>query len=275
MTAKLLIDTSRQEHVTVLTMNRPEKRNAYDTELSQLLAEALRAFDQDDDQYVAVLTGAGDLAFCAGRDMTERAEGGGRVDLGRGARGGSTGGLITDMMGVGSVAKPVIAAVNGLAVGGGAELALAADIRIASEDAWFGLFEPKRGIVAGAAVHLLPRTIGYGDAAWMLLTGERVPAAEAHRIGLVQRVVPPEQLLDEALRTAASICALSQVSVRVVKRVLRFRRDTMLREAINLSEAMHELLYLGDDAAEGVAAFAEKREPAFSNRWPRPDGRRA
>src|SRR5690606_20040348 len=132
--------------------------------------------------------------------------------------------------GVGAVRKPMIAAVNGLAVGGGVELALHCDIRIASHEAWFGLFEPKRGIVAGVAVQLLPRMIAHGDAAWMLLTAERVPAAEAHRMGLVQKVVPHGDLLDEALALAATMGGLSQLALQTTKRLMNLQRNAMLRE---------------------------------------------
>jgi enoyl-CoA hydratase/carnithine racemase len=257
MPNSLLVE--RCGHTTVFTLNRPERRNSYDGELIAGLRAAMRTFDDDLDQHVGILTGAGDVAFCSGSDMgaTDRA-------------GGAPVGLIehTEMFGVGAVSKPMIAAVNGLAVGGGVELSLNCDIRIASDQAWFGLFEPKRGIVAGVAVHLLPRMMAYGDAAWMLLTAERVSAEEAHRMGLVQRIVEHGRLLDEALAVASAIGKLSQVSVQATKRIMSMHRNALLRESVLLYREVMARASLADDGREGMQAFAEKREPQFSNRWP-------
>ena len=175
---------------------------------------------------------------------------------------------ITDTFGIGATTKPVIAAVNGLAVAGGCEIAMACDFRIASENAWFGLFEPKRGLVAGAAVHLLPRMISYGDASWMLLTAARVEAADALRIGLVQRVVPAADLMTVAMETAEGMCAMSQVSLQLAKQVLRHNRDLALKESVDYGSALSRLLNISDDADEGIAAFREKRDTNFSNVWP-------
>jgi E-phenylitaconyl-CoA hydratase len=256
--AKLIVD--RRDHTTILTLNRPEKRNAYDDELVAAITDAMMAFEADPDQYVAVVTGAGELAFCSGSDLsTPRA---GRPNVGPRPF------PLTDMFGIGAVSKPVIAAVNGLAVGGGCEIALASDIRIAADTAWFGLFEPKRGIIPGVAAQLLPRVVSYGDAAWMLLTAERVDASEAHRIGLVQKVVPAADLLAEALRVAEGISALSQVAVQSIKKLLRNQRDLLLKESLVLGEVVTQLFHLGPDVQEGMRAFAEKRDPRFTNRWP-------
>lgn len=259
MSDVLLVE--RHGHITVFTMNRPERRNAYDGALIGALRAAMHDFDSDPEQHVGVLTGAGDLAFCSGSD------------LGAGARAGQSGpppGPLehTEMFGVGAVRKPMIAAVNGLAVGGGLELALNCDIRIASDRAWFGLFEPKRGIVAGVAVHLLPRMVSFGDAAWMLLTAERVEAEEALQMRLVQRVVPHEELLGRCLEIAEGIGKLSQLSVQASKRVMSVQRNAALRESVVVYEEVLARLQLAEDRAEGMQAFAEKREPQFANRWP-------
>ena len=184
----------RHGHVTVFTLDRPEKSNAYDDETMDEIGDAFVAFEADPEQYVGIVTGAGD-AFCSGNDLSS--PGGGRI------RTGPRRFPLTDMFGVGATTKPVIAAVNGLAVAGGCEIALACDFRIAADTAWFGLFEPKRGLVPGAAIQLLPRMLNYGDASWMLLTAARVDADEALRIGLVQKVVPAATLMDVALETAA------------------------------------------------------------------------
>ncbi len=261
MSDALLVD--RHGHTTVFTLNRPERRNSYDTELVESIKEAMIYFDEDPDQHVGILTGAGDLAFSSGSDLATD-----RTDPRR-----RRPGLLehVEMFGVGAVSKPMIAGVNGLAVGGGLELALNCDIRIASERAWFGLFEPKRGIVAGVAVHLLPRMISFGDAAWMLLTAERVPAAEAHRMGLVQKVVSHDDLLEECLAVAKTIGALSQVSVQATKRVMSMRRNAMLTESMVLYREIMERVVLAGDQDEGMRAFAGKRDPSFPNRWPSKD----
>jgi enoyl-CoA hydratase/carnithine racemase len=258
---ELLVE--RQGHVTLMTMNRPAKRNAHDQAMMSGFEEAFREFTSDPDQWVAIVTGAGDLAFSAGGDLAGVAA--------RGASATEHGPLSkesTDLFGIGSCPKPVIAAVNGLAVGGGAEIALNCDIRIAADTAWFGLFEPRHAMVAGVAVHLLPRMVSLGDALYMLLTSDRITAAEAHRIGLVQQVVPPPQLLEEAHRVADMICQGSQVAVRATKRIVHFHRRALTREAIDLSHAVHELLYLSEDSQEGPRAFAEKRPAQFTHRWP-------
>ncbi|MBW8825176.1 MAG: enoyl-CoA hydratase/isomerase family protein [Acidobacteria bacterium] len=252
----------RRGHVTVFTMNRPEKRNAHDLAMMEQLEQGFSAFDDDPEQWVAIVTGAGDVAFSAGGDLKRVAA--------EGASAGRHGPLnreSTDLFGIGSSPKPVIAAVNGLAVGGGMEIALNCDIRIASENAWFGLTEPRHAMIAGVGVHLLPRMVSLGDALYTLLTSDRIPAQEAHRMGLVQRVVPSGELLDEAMRAAEMICLGSQVAVRATKRIVSFHRRALTREAIDLSHAMHELLYLSDDSREGPLAFAEKRQPNFTHRW--------
>jgi enoyl-CoA hydratase/carnithine racemase len=243
----------------VFTLDRPEKRNAYDDEMSAAITAGFRAFDADPDQYVAVVTGAGE-AFCSGNDLSTPS--GGRI------RSGPRAFPLTDMMGIGAVAKPVIAAVNGLAVAGGCEIALACDFRIAADTAWFGLFEPKRGLIPGTAMQLLPRMLTYGDASWFLLTAARVDADEAHRIGLVQKVVPAADLMTEAMAVADGICELSQVSVQAIKKVLRHHRDLLLKESLEYGDALAQLLNLGPDVDEGIQAFREKRPPSFSNRWP-------
>ena len=172
------------------------------------------------------------------------------------------------MFGFGATTKPLIAAVNGLAVAGGCEIAMACDFRIAADAAWFGLFEPKRGLVPGVAIQLLPRMINYGDASWMLLTAARVEAADALRIGLVQQVVPAADLMAVAMESAQGMCAMSQVSLQMIKQVLRHQRDLALKESLEYGAVLSRLLNLGEDVDEGIAAFREKRDTDFGNRWP-------
>jgi enoyl-CoA hydratase/carnithine racemase len=249
----------RHDHVTVFTLDRPEKKNAYDDETKQQIGDAVLAFDADPDQYVGIVTGAGD-AFCSGSDLSTPTGG----QIARGHRRFQH----SEMFGIGASKKPMIAAVNGLAVAGGCEIAMACDFRIAADTAWFGLMEPKRGLVPGAAIQLFPRILNYGDASWMLLTAARVDAADALRIGLVQQVVPATELMDVAMATAQDMCSLSQVSLQLIKSVLRQQRDRGLAESLDYGSALSRLLNLGDDFAEGIAAFREKRDTSFTNRWP-------
>jgi enoyl-CoA hydratase/carnithine racemase len=249
----------RHDHVTVFTLDRPEKKNAYDDETKEAIGDAVLAFDADPDQYVGIVTGAGD-AFCSGNDLSTPT--GGRISTEQRRF------LLSDMFGIGASTKPMIAAVNGLAVAGGCEIAMACDFRIAADTAWFGLMEPKRGLVPGAAIQLFPRMLNYGDASWMLLTAARVEAADALRIGLVQQVVPAAELMDVALATAQDMCTMSQVSLQLIKRVLRQQRDRGLAESLDYGLALSRLMNLGDDVDEGIAAFREKRATQFTNRWP-------
>jgi len=249
----------RHDHVTVFTLDRPDKKNAYDDETIDEIGDSIVAFDDDPDQYVGIVTGAGD-AFCSGSDLSTPS--GGRIKTGPRRF------ALSDMLGVGATRKPMIAAVNGLAVAGGAEIAMACDFRIAADTAWFGLLEPKRGLVPGAAIQLLPRLVNYGDASWMLLTAARVSAADALRIGLVQQVVPATDLMDVAMTTAQDMCSLSQVALQMIKQVLRHHRDRALTESLEYGLALSRLLNLGDDVDEGIAAFREKRDTTFTNRWP-------
>jgi enoyl-CoA hydratase/carnithine racemase len=249
----------RHGHVTVFTLDRPEKKNAYDDETKEAIGDAILAFDADAEQYVGVVTGAGD-AFCSGNDLSTPT--GGRISTGHRRF------PLSDMFGIGASKKPMIAAVNGLAVAGGCEIAMACDFRIAADTAWFGLMEPKRGLVPGAAIQLFPRMLNYGDASWMLLTAARVEAADALRIGLVQQVVPAAELMDVAMKTAQDMCAMSQVSLQLIKSVLRQQRDRGLAESLDYGLALSRLMNLGADVDEGIAAFREKRDTSFTNRWP-------
>ena len=262
----LLID--RHEHISVFTLNRPEKLNSLGGTLSADLTRAMAEFDADPDQYVAIITGAGDRAFSAGADLTT-------WPPAPAQRPPSMRCQHRRPVGRGQQPKPVIAAVNGLAVAGGLELSLNCDIRIAADSAWFGVFEVKRGIMAGIAVNLLARYMPLGDALYMLMTADRVTAQDALRLGLVQKVVPGDELMAESFRVAEMIAANSQVAVQASKKVAYFWRNLAIRESLDYYQAVNQRLMLCDDVLEGPRAFAEKREPEFSNRWPeRPPERR-
>lgn len=258
----------RQGRVTVFTLNRPEKLNAMTLSMGRDFMAAFAEFEVDPEQYVAVITGAEDRAFSSGADLIELA---GRIDRSSSSR--TAGAASVDLWGVGRSAKPTIAAVNGLATAGGLELSLNCDIRIVADTAWFGVFEVKRGIMAGIAVNLLARYMPIGDALYMLMTADRVSAADALRLGLAQKVVPPGALMDEVMRVAEMIAANSQTAVQASKQVAYFWRNLAIRESMDYYRAVQQRLMLCDDVLEGPRAFAQKRAPQFTNRWPERTGR--
>jgi len=257
--ADLLVE--KQGHATIFTINRPDRMNALGGTVNADLTAGLKEFEADPDQYVAILTATGDRAFCAGGDLKEMADG------------AATGSRLPispqpDIGGLAACEKVTIAAVNGLAVAGGLELAISCDIRIAAQNAWFGVFEVKRGILAGVAVNVLPRLIPYGVAVDMMLAGERLSADDALRVGLVQAVVPREKLLETALARAEVIATHSQAAVWGTKQVLKFWRDALMAEQQRYYQAVIHRVLLSGDVHEGPRAFAEKRDPHFRNAWP-------
>jgi enoyl-CoA hydratase/carnithine racemase len=247
----------RDGPVTTITITRPEVMNAIHPPASTALSAAFDAFVADPDAWVAILTGAGDKAFSAGNDLKFQA-GGGRVESPPSGFGGLTSRFDNP--------KPVIAAVNGLALGGGFELVLACDIAIASERASFGLPEPRVGLAALAGgLHRLPRQIGLKPAMGMLLTGRRVDAREALALGIVNEVVAPGDLLAAARRWADQICECSPASVRTSKRVaLEGLAHASLEQAMAARYDAIADLVKSADFVEGPRAFAEKRKPRWT-----------
>lgn len=250
---------------TVFTLNRPDAMNALSRAMMSDLTEGISDFNRDPAQKVAIITAAGDKAFSAGADLKEMASGadsGSSLPVSPGP----------DIAGIAASEKPVIAAVNGLAVAGGMELSLCCDIRIASPGAWFGVFEVKRGILAGIAVNVLPRVLPYGVAADLLLAAERLPAERAYALGLVQQIVDREKLLDAALTKAAAIASSSPAAVWGSKQVLKYWRNLQQAEQQAYYQAVVHRVLLSGDVLEGPKAFAEKREAQFSDGWPRVPG---
>jgi crotonobetainyl-CoA hydratase len=250
----------RDGRVLVVTIDRPEVMNALHPAANRELGEAFDAFAADPELWVAILTGAGERAFSAGNDLKFQASSGGRLEIPPAGFGGLTSRF--------DLAKPVIAAVNGVALGGGFEIALACDLIVASETASFGLPEPRVGLAALAGgLHRLPRQIPQKQAMGMLLTGRRLSAREAFALGLVNEVVPGAELLPAARRWADAILECSPVSVRTTKQVAtRGLRFASLEEA--MSQRYDEIrdLVLSEDFQEGPRAFAEKRPPRWKGR---------
>ena len=219
----------------------------------------LREVDEDDSIWVGIVTGAGDRAFTAGADL---------VGL-HGAAGQESGWKPTraERFDLGlEVGKPLIAAVNGFCLAGGLELALVCDIRVASETAQFGTPEVKWNLLHGYGAQRLPEIVGYSNAMYLLLTGRFVDAREAHRIGLVQEVVPPERVLPRARELAKEICSNGPMAVRMTKELALRSRDLSLADGIRLYQALNRIVESSEDLEEGTRAFAEKRKPDFKGR---------
>jgi enoyl-CoA hydratase len=248
--------------IAILTLNRPAVLNALNADLLTRLEETLDAFTGDPQLRAVIITGSGERAFAAGADIAELAALSGAVAGERKAR---TGQRITQL--VEALPVPVIAAVNGFALGGGCELAMACDFRIASENAKFGQPEVNLGLPPGyGGTQRTTRLLGPGMALFMCLTGEVIDAAEALRIGLVQRVVPIAELLPTARRIAEGIAAKAPLAVTATKRAIREGAALPIAEGLAL-EALHfGAMVSTSDFREGTRAFLEKRKPVFEGR---------
>jgi enoyl-CoA hydratase len=246
---------TREGPVLVVTLNRPDQRNALNAELRASLRQAFDVLEQDDSLRCAVLTGTGS-AFCAGGDLKEMAATTVQVPP-------EEWGLLLGSSG--TVRKPVIAAVNGFALAGGFRLAQLCDLCLASETASFGISEVKRGRGAPWAaplIDMLPKRIMME----LLLTGEPITARRAFEVGLVNRVLPPEELLPQALAMAHVIASNAPLSVQAAKRLVEISTEVGQTEALRLAHDAYEGVYLGEDALEGPRAFAERREPVWAGR---------
>lgn len=259
------LDVERDGAVTIITLNRPDQKNAMTRAMRTALPEIVAEFNADTTQRVAIMTGAGIDAFSAGADLKEMA-----ADA---AVSAPPMAKAPDIGGIAASEKPIIAAVNGLAVAGGLELALSCDIRVASSTAWFGAFEAQRGFLAGVAVQILPRLVPYGIATDIVLAGERLSAERALAVGLVQEVVAPEKVMDAALQRAERIAASSPTAVWASKKVMRYWRDLQLAGQQEFYEAVVQRVLLTGDYLEGPAAFAQRRPPKFADGWPDPSAR--
>ncbi len=247
------------EHVLLVTINRPKARNALHPPASHELAEVFRSFQANPDLRVAIITGKGSDAFCAGNDLKFSAT----ASLQEMKLPDEGFGGLTSFR---ARSKPVIAAVNGAAYGGGFEIALAADIILASESAKFALPEVKVGMAAlGGGIHRLAEQIPYKKAVEMLITGQSVDAQEGHRLGFVNQVCAPDQLLDAAMSKASQIAQCSPVSIDVTLTALQNGRDQLPQaELQKLDYSLAKKIFKSQDFIEGAKAFAEKRPP----KWP-------
>lgn len=247
----------KEDKIVIITLNRPESLNAYDWEQTQEFSEAIVKFRDDPDAWAAIITGAGDKAFSAGADLKKlvpAAQETGQPEY------------VHIMTGL-RIYKPFIAAVNGLALGGGLETVLACDIRIAAENARFGVPEVRWSVIPGwGGTQRLPRMIPWAKAAELLFTGTAIDAQEAYRIGLVNLVVPLSELMPTAKEWARRICQNGPLALRAAKESMMEGINMTLDEGLKLEKSLVDKLLMTEDAKEGVKAFNEKRKPVFKGR---------
>lgn len=251
----------KRGRVVYITLNRPEVMNALHPCGSAELFDAWNAIEQDPDVRVSIITGSGEKAFCAGNDLKYAAEN--PQVAGHPLDKGGIGGITQRYC---PLSKPVIAAVNGYALGGGFEIALAADIIIAAEHAEFGLTEPKWGRMAGTGIQRLPRQIPQKIAMGLILTGGRIDAYSASDLGLVNEVVPLKELMPAAERWAMQIVECAPLAVQASKQAALLGADLPLETALLRRYPLQEMVFDSTDRAEGARAFAEKRRPVWQGR---------
>jgi enoyl-CoA hydratase/carnithine racemase len=253
--------TQEQDGIVILTLNRPEVMNSFNFALLHALKEQIEALKFNKKIRVAIITGAGQKAFCAGADLKERTT---YTELQVKKFIFTIRNLFTDIE---SLNKPVIATVNGIALGGGTELALACDIRIASVNASMGLTETRLAIIPGAGgTQRLPRLINPGKAKELIFTGRRVDAPEALQIGLVNRVSKPESLLEDGLKMAAMICETGPIAIEQAKYAINYGLETDLHTGLGIESNAYWITIPTEDRLEGLAAFKEKRKPVFKGK---------
>lgn len=253
----------KKGRIAYLTINRPEARNAMNSEVWDGLIKAWNDVGDDPDIWAAIVTAAGDKAFSSGQDLKEMAE---WMAIPEDKRPSMPLPEVNPMRGM-QVWKPMIAAINGLCIGGGLELALACDLRIAADNVKLGLAEVKSSVIPGnSGSQKLPRLIPFAKALEMLITGDLIDAEEACRLGLVNKVVPFDQLLPEAEALANRICENGPLAVRAVKELAYRGIEMSLVDGLRLELEIGERLSRSEDAMEGPRAFTEKRKPVWKGR---------
>jgi len=251
------VDYKKEGKIAIFTLNRPEALNSIDPETLEQLSRSLIDFKDDDELMVGIITGAGDRAFSVGADIKTM------LPEIKKTRGQPSAGPPTIMRGL-ELWKPMIAAINGACLGGGLEIALACDLRIASENATFGLPEVTLGLIPGwGGTQRLPRVVPLANAAELLLTGRPIVALEAHRIGLVNKVVPLDELMSTARQLAEILCRPAPLAVRAAKQAMLQGTSLPLDDGLKLERTLNDFLVTTEDFDEGCKAFAEKRRPAY------------
>jgi enoyl-CoA hydratase/carnithine racemase len=250
------VELERRDSIAWITFNRIHALNAINEEMRRTVPPLLSELDADPSVRVIVIRGAGPRSFCVGADLKEQRP----TESHAGPRGPVW------IEAFAHVAKPTIASIHGFCLGGGLEIALACDLRIASADATFGLPEPARGLIpGGGGTQRLPRLIGLGRALDLLITAERIDAAEAHRLGIVSRLAPSAEVLPQYTeRLAARIAALAPLAVRLVKEAARCGIDLELAAGLEMESELFSRVLVTRDRREAAAAFVEKRDPVFT-----------
>jgi enoyl-CoA hydratase/carnithine racemase len=246
----------KKNNIATITLNRPDRLNALNYQMADELFDAFSSADRDDETRVVIITGAG-RAFCSGADLKDR--GGGRRKVGHT--------LADRLFAAVNIEKPVIASINGVAVGGGCTITLSCDIRIASEDAKFQLPFTRLGICTElGSTYLLPRLVGMGKACELIFTSKMIDAKEAKEIGLINQVVPASELVEVTYEMASSIAKLPPLAVQMNKRGLRQALNTDLPSQLQYEALATAYLSDTEDSKEAIKAFLEKREPIFTGR---------
>jgi enoyl-CoA hydratase/carnithine racemase len=256
-----LILEDRKGAVSVVTLNRPEVMNSFNFAMLRELRDCMEKLHWDREVRVVIITGAGEKAFCAGADLKERAT------LGEDQVRQFIYTIRNLFTFIEFMNKPVIGAVNGVALGGGTELALACDIRLASETATMGLTETRLAIIPGAGgTQRLPRLVGRGKAKELIFTGRRVDAKEALEIGLVNKVAPAEKLIDACLEMAAMICEAGPIGISQAKYAINFGLEADLHTGLAIESNAYWVTIPTEDRLEGLTAFREKRKPIYKGK---------
>ncbi|WP_373501698.1 enoyl-CoA hydratase-related protein [Desulfococcus sp.] len=256
-----LLLVERTDQIAILTLNRPQMMNSFNFDMLRALRDQVDALRFDPDIRVVVITGAGDRAFCAGADLKERAT------LSPVQVKEFIFTIRNLFTAIEQLPKPVIAAVNGIALGGGTELALASDVRIASSGATMGLTETRLAIIPGAGgTQRLPRLVGKGKAKELIFTGRRVEAAEALGIGLVNQVCEPGELLDACKKMAGMMCETGPIAIEQAKYAVNYGMETDLATGLAIESNAYWVTIPTEDRLEGLAAFREKRKPVYKGR---------
>jgi len=249
-----------KEKIGYVTINRPDALNALNTEVLSELTDVFNRIDKDENVGIAIVTGMG-RAFVAGADIAQMRDLNGIEGRDMTIQGQEVMNLIE------SINKPVIAAVNGFALGGGCELSMACDIRIASEKAKFGQPEVNLGIIPGyGGTQRLPRLVGKGMAKYLIYSAEMIDAEEAYRIGLVQKVVPAESLIEEAEKVAKTILSKAPIAIKMAKVAINNGLNTDLKTGVQLEAEAYTSTFVSEDRVEGMSAFLEKRAANFEGK---------
>jgi len=254
------IEYKKEGKIATFTINRPEALNAFNPDCDAELYEALIDFRKDDNLWVGIITGSGEKAFCAGADIKTTLP---NIKNYKGNYWKKAASIYNGL----ELWKPVIAAVNGLCLGGGMEIALACDFIISSEKARYGLPEVTLGLIPGmGGTQRLARLIPRGKAAEMLFTGSLISADEAYRIGMVNKIVPLDSLMAETKKIAETICQAGPIAVRAAKQALYQGLEMSLDEGIRLEALLMDYITETEDFSEGINAFVEKRKPNYKGR---------